>query len=470
MTTLQARTRAFKDELHAYCIREYMNIININGTKQLSAADKKSLNKAEITNLSHLWRIAINVQQLRHAFIMPKTNIVTACFKVTFRETTTIYAYLHSAIEQDGGSQHRFICCSPTFRSQDGEYRHRMIPWPQFTALRSHFEDTFNMIDALITKKFDTHQTQYHIDLFYDTSLRFDAQEYRRSIDSDRLAIWFHCIAWFCDFHLIRQGIMENHIHPAYQYVMYQDDDLPTYTAIMEKLGLPYYDLLANKMSCYYPDVTLGVGAVSAYVECGQKIFPVTIFEALRTGDVRFDVWREMYLTNLCSNMVLNLVTPCFPFINNWFYVHNGHPGIFDNMSMHEKYEQSKLATDIHDKLEEANNMTNYQLDSAKGKVNFKFHHLSHLITRSDIFVDSRLRLADILVCMTVEHTGRTLRDIPALLESEQPPPEIVHMFADDDSFAKHIFEYVYSFYCMNTKVGILHGDVHMNSVTLYQI
>ncbi len=76
---------------------------------------------------------------------------------------------------------------------------------------------------------------------------------------------------------------------------------------------------------------------------------------------------------------------------------------------------------------------------------------------------------------MTSEYVGRTLRDMPAIIQqarkiSSKLKSDTHMVFTDNGLFTKHMFEYIYAFYCMNTKLGIVHGDLHMNNTTINRL
>jgi hypothetical protein len=73
------------------------------------------------------------------------------------------------------------------------------------------------------------------------------------------------------------------------------------------------------------------------------------------------------------------------------------------------------------------------------------------------------------VLCGTGEYVGRTMRDIPTLVATGDYYPGLELAFTNTDTFYKHMFEYVYSFYCMNMQ-GVIHGDVHLNNVTIMRL
>jgi hypothetical protein len=83
-------------------------------------------------------------------------------------------------------------------------------------------------------------------------------------------------------------------------------------------------------------------------------------------------------------------------------------------------------------------------------------------------YAEEEMVIADTTLCSLVEHVGRTMADQPALLRYEEYALSSGPMFESLDMFAKYIFEYLYGIYAMNSKLGILHGDLHLNNITIF--
>lgn len=435
----------------------------------------KSEITAKFTGLksSHINRFINNVQVMKYALSTSKTDIITTCFKVSYDGTSCIYAYLYSRCTVKGKKatiKHEFVCTGPTFRSQDGEYRTRFIRYDLFAQLFEKYGKIFNKVDEMIVGKLADGSYQFYADFYYPQSCKVDSAQMNEFVNNGRLAIKMYALAWLRDFHVIHAKIPENHMNPAYQYIIYRPEDLATYREITsdDKTKEKHNELI-KRIEQFYMHADEGEVTVER-LSCGQKIFPVTVIESLRTDDINYSVWREMYMTNLVSNLVLNLVTPSFPFLGSWFYIQNSHAGLFDNSAMFDKYKHSAIADDVSKQLRAIDRYNYFSKDRHSGALSGKFMHLSRKINGAIIYADSEIRLTDLSVCVTSEYVGRTLRDIPNIIAQKRHLHGMDLIFTDANFFAKHMFEYVYAFYCMNTRLGIIHGDLHMNNVTVFRL
>ncbi len=459
-------------ELQPYYSDEYLKLLNLGSIKNKVIRDK--LAGADLRFWSHKNRIVRNIQIMKHTFLMEKTNMITTCFKATYKATSCIYGYLYSrhipSAKGASAIEHAYIANSPTYRSQDGEYRHRLLPYAQFDALWIKYYDVLENVEEMIIRKMNAGKLEFQTDFYYPSTFTYSERKFEGMIDEQRLPIKLFAICWLFDFYQIHNKVVENHVNPAYQYIIYQSDDVALYDKLIKKLGHDGYRQMTNRIQRYYPDIN-GVEQNIVELEVGQKIFPLTIWEAIKLDDINFNVWREIYFTNMCSNLVLNMISPSFPFINNWFYIQNAHGGLFDNIAMHEKYRHSDIATDISSQLKNIDKFNYVGNDMSKGPINNRFLRLSKYIQKSIMYVDSSIKLTELAICMTSEYVGRTLRDIPVLVEhAVELGNPLRHIFTDLDMFMKHIFEFIYGFYCMNTKAGIFHGDLHMNNATVSRL
>jgi hypothetical protein len=442
---------------------------DLNLSKQLNKSLFKHLFIDRIHTRNHYHRIAGTTQMLKHTYTNLKTDMITVCFKVTLDSTSCIYAYFHCECSESS-IEYKYVCCGPTFKSQDGEYRGRVLIWEQFQDILKYYSNIIDQVETMVVSKISSGNMTYQTDFYYPVNVKcqIDRRKLEEFINVQRLPIKFYILCWLYDFHNIHNRIAENHINPAYQYIIYQPDDVPLYNSIYEQLQSEGIEKLQRNLSEYIYNLDTELTS-NAGMHCGQKIFPLSAIEAVRLDDINFNVWREIYINNLASNLVLNLISPSFPFVNNWFYIQGSHDGLFDNLAMHDKFAHSKIAENISDRLRLVDKL-NYQDENETIPITGKFFRLSKNIHKAIIYANSDIKLTDLSVCVTSEYVGRTLRDMPALMESKQKVPGLELVFTDLGIFTKHMFEFIYSFYCMNSKIGIIHGDLHMNNATIFRL
>jgi hypothetical protein len=456
--------------LDEYYSGEYIKSVNLDCINDIET--RNYLAKFNLRLWSHRNRIVRNIQILKYSFVADKTNIIAICCKITLDSVSCIYAYIYCECIQINGSltfNPLFICTGPTFHSQDGEYRYRFIRWEQFEQLYDRYLADFELVESIAVRDINNGRLSFQTDFYYPMLCDLAQRELKEFIDNKRLCIKLYVLCWIVDYFHIRNKIIENHTNPAYSYVMYEPENEPIYQELCQRFNRVEYLSLIQKIIEHKSNIDDPVLNINE-IQCGQKIFPLTAIEAVKTNNINFNVWREIYIMNSVSNLVLNLIAPSFPFINNWFYIQNARAGLFDNMAMHDKYMQSDVANTISADLKNVDKYNYIDKTVSSGPITNKFLRLSKSIHKSIVYADSAIKLTDLAICMTSEYVGRTLRDIPNLVMHNEHLFGMDKVFTDIDIFTKHMFEFIYSFYCMNTKIGIIHGDLHMNNVTIYRL
>lgn len=387
-------------------------------------------------------RLVNSVRGVVNSRELPKTETIMTCFKASTGETTCSYAYLYS--QCDSEIKHIYYTCCPTYSSQDGEYRHRVSQFNMLEGLHKKYEKLLEGAEAAISRAIDSGLLELDIMFCFPFSCRTDAQVFKEDINVRRLAIQFFAIAWLLDVDAIKKGQLENHINPAYEH-------------IMGTVARDEHDKLE-----FTDEAKLALSGFVNGTEYGQKFYPLTYKEIIGSGDIFFPTWHELIIGDKCSDLLLNFISPSFPAAGSWTFVQNVGADVYDNAAMREKYANSVRVADIIRQLQETDKYNYVEKARGRGFINNKFLELSKNIHKSIEYAEANIRLTDVLLCGFGEYTGRTYRDIP-LLDS----PRYQNAFYEPGHFRRHMFEFVYSLWCMNSKLGIMHGDLHVNNITL---
>jgi hypothetical protein len=341
------------------------------------------------------------------------------------------------------------------------------------------YTDVFAIVEEMIVDKLDKGEIQFGIEFFYPefylkAKSGIAGHKLPNIIDNERLAIKLYVNCWIYDYYQCYYEHEENHINVDYKRIMYHKKDKFVFEKIEKMLTERGYAILLRHMHLHYNDIDIK-GKLMMNPGCGQKLFPVNTIELLKTEDINYGVWREIYISNLAANLVLNFISPSFPFIIDWFYVQNIRKEAFNNAATHLKYEHSVVSKDIMSKLLKMDRMNYENEDREQGPLSHKFHRLSKMMHRDMVYIDSDIKLAKDSICVVLEYVGRTLRDVPRLSvlnenKSLLTSSSFAPLFQSMDLFIKHYFEYMYGVYCLNTKCEMIHGDLHANNMTVYRL
>lgn len=452
--------------------REQLGFNSIENVEMRSALNQS----ISIYTYASARRIVEKITPLKMIYTFNKTNMTTTCFKAQIDNTSAIYAYIYSRSDKKGGKpKHQYVTIGGAVNSQDGEYRQGMIPFKQFLSVLEFYAGVLEHVEAMVLRMMEKKYLSFQVDTCYAPDINksgFDSE-----LNESRYAIKLFMCAWLCDAHRIKREVIENHINPAYQWIMSHKETHKTYQIVSQLLSTVGNAFRKFRISCisWIPVITTDI-KIQVPIICGQKIFPITQIETIRLDDITFNVWREIYIQTQVCNLVLNFISPSFPFLNNWFFINNAHAGIYDNFAMHEKFRHSKIATVVAEHLREADrlNYTYKAVDNKKDKyrqpLSSKFHRLSYMISKPTLYADAHMRLSNYAMCVTTESVGYTLRDIPNMVHSRELAEGYHLLIFNLDIFKLHMFEFLYALFTMNKKLNIIHGDLHMNNVTLYRV
>lgn len=436
---------------------EYKNVLNLQEIE-----DKKlQISLEQCYREPHTIRdrrLTYNVRFLKHKFNFNMLNTICISFRMHEHDITTAYGFVYCDYVNNEIRPINIVY-GPALTSQDGEYRSRGLLWTGYQTFFAKFESIINMVDEMICKKLNDGQLMYTVTIHADAN----KTQIEQFVDESRLAIKLHILCWLYDYYAIEHNYQENHMNPIYKYLMHQKTDHQYYEKIMEKMSDEEYQTMqlidmssihgiANQRTRYTP------------LKAGQKLFPLIVDEYENPGDIRFPTWAEIYITNLCSNLTLNYISPSFYFIGGWFLIHNSNVSLYDNEASHDKFKYSNVSSKITRKLDRAIE-TAHLIDSSVRD----FVRLTRQINRARTFARAKLNLSDYSLCLTSEFVGRTLADSYRLYNSGSLEVSR-HVFQDKRNAVKFVFELIYAFYCANTRLGVIHGDPHINNITLFKL
>ena len=483
----------------------YPKLFNVKNKKVKQLLDNLT------TRISAFRRIYQNVQDLKYLCQIPERGLITTVFKITRFEdkkegsgdvddvniefldsdeyigandsTSCIYGYLYSEYKDDK-IEHKYICTGGTYTSQDGEYRKRFTPFYKLENAKKDFPKQWEFVEELIVSKMNDGDIQLNADFFFPSTIDEESRRiFIENVNCSRCAIYLYMLCWMVDFNLIHLKMIENHINPAYQYILYDKSDIPAYEDWI-KLFETYDEVI--KLKSYVERMVMGIpmSTTERYENpklpnntvylliTGQKLFSLTAHELENHLDIDSNIWREYYLSSKTSDLLINVISPSFAIINKWFIIEGGHPGIFDNPSQYTRFIQGKTADEIANELTQIDKLayeSSIELNTQRPK-SVKFQDLSTLIHDGINYARTNITLTDKILCLHVEHVGSTIRDIPAFSKHANIEyKQINKTFTNYELFKGYLFEYLYGLYCMNTVIGAMHGDLHVNNVTIFQ-
>jgi hypothetical protein len=362
-------------------------------------------------------------------------------------DTTAHYGYAYWRRGQESAAAPEYICVSPTFESRDGEYRRRFIRGTVFLAAYESLVDDLTPFEEAVvamTASGDLRLTPIAYPEEDDAARVTSA-----AVAAARLPILAFSVALALDLWRSRRRTLM--IHTSRSHVN-----------LMAAISKMYPDLAE---SC--PNVSLNVfkrGVENSLsVQCGQKLVPMFTREAMQVLDYNLAAWRELAVSRLVSDLVLNFVSPSFAIYNQWTYIEGADAALFENPAMEERYARGAVAAVASHSLREARR----KLGDAE--VNYHTEGLSAHVYESLEYAQSYLLMSPVALAHTMEDVGWSMGSLEDFVRrTPASTPAAADAFATPDAAARHLFELAYAAHCLHTKAGVAHTDLHSNNMTLY--
>jgi hypothetical protein len=472
-------------EYYHWFEQEYANCINFQNLQSLLESKKigpqiRSSAKKLKYKFSSIWRYDV-LFTMRYYTVFRKTDYAVTMFKI-FRPGTnsiagvsnmqfqTIYATLYSFRDDASQNtyQHDMVSVCPTFSSADGEFRHRFITVSQFLHYFQNPETSAEiaLIEQYLLKQIKKRELELTSETVYPSEhSESDQSALLESINRTRFPIKFLVIAWMLDYVRYAKGFIENHVTKGYKESMFSNTDKSFYEtnkAAVDKCYEKAFNFARYFKSAESPFSPL---------ELGQKIIPLTVKQVENMGDPQYSIWMELAMTAHLSTLVINGIAPGFPLLNDWFLIPGNIPGMYNNPVMHMRLHHSDIAKSIVKDLEQARKNT-YILDPESRRelfISYNMEGLSHSIEMPMDYAEDEIIMSNYTLCYVSEYVGRTMADQPALIRNSKVHSNSTGpIFTDKKWLDKYVFEYLYNLYAMNLHLGVIHGDLHLNNITLF--
>lgn len=444
---------------------EYFDIVNLDVLKNTNI--KEAIMRDLTNNPLKERRLVSLVSTLKNITTFDKSKYVGTSFRIFEDNTTSLLGFFYNTYDLENK---RIVPHSITYgaalTSQDGEYRSNNMTYDSIEELFSsdvltkEQKEVMNIVEDLITTKINNKILNIEVKPLCSPDYPH-ISELSEFIDINRVFIKLYSLCWIRDFYAIESRIYENHMNGEYRKLFSQKRDYPYYEKILSIINDKEYQELRVIISSASLETISRDHKMPLIV--GQKTFPLIINERMNIGDIRFPTWCEIYITNKCSNLSLNYVSPSFPFLGNWFLLYNTDSQSYDNAATMQKYNYSKISSNITKKLKKVDLLT-YRENQFRISKDFK--KISQQITNTITFANTRLNLSPTSVGIMSEYVGRTIKDTIEIFKLKKSQSQI---FATKDHFNKFIFEILYAFYVANSVAGVIHCDPHTNNMTVYR-
>ena len=369
----------------------------------------------------------------------------------------TNYAYLYSIITENEGIpniEHKYVCLGPNMISADGEYRNRMTNFSVINNIKSEYHDIWNDIDEYLTHKSSvTYSQNYYISHQTPNSC---IKPLKDDIESNRFVIDLYILSW------LSQGIERYHkfqntgVDIEYNKNMFNTEDEKMLDHYVNKYSNDTLMMFMWKVS-YIQDEIYSIiteknkpdNLIRYNPKLGQKIILLEDEHILYAKNILYAPWRELYISELMNDLIINLICPGVPIFVDWIYINGVDHFIFNNPSIKGRVILS---------------------DDFKQKKNTTSKPISDRSLDGSIADTTNLIVSDVGILMITEHVGKTLSNVQQNIQSNTynlHKHTAYSMFSNIEQMSRYLFDITYTLLCMNSKFNVIHGDLHLNNVTI---
>ena len=398
-----------------------------------------------------------------------RDNIILTNFKINYDGDNVTYAQMFSYTKKNQ-KIYKWNILGPSFESQDGEYRANFTNHDKLNKIYDEYEKQTQIVESFILEKMSKGEIIFYVQIFSPIEVDDEIFKY---IDENRLSIKYFVLCWILDYKDIIYNSQSNNINKTYDKIFRKIGCIELYNKVLDSFGsnkeknMTLYLTLTHSIET----LTLDVLKSKPIVFFGQKTSPISYNESANVFDINFDIWKELFILSNVGNLVINLISPSFPILNTWYYIHNTNKDYYDNPYIHKKYETSEKVEILRDQLIKIDKYNYLEKNPDYGPINDRFKQLSGKIRKAINYIESSMRLSRVSIAYNMEHAGKTLKDFPKIIKTYkgEQAENFLKMFNDINIAKKHVFEIIHGLYALNDKLGILHGDMHLNNITIYK-
>lgn len=422
---------------------KYTNQIILEYKKSILSEDIKDKIDDHPLIINRIIKIIFNFEQ--HINLRNEKFHLLALKSGQSTDNMSIYCFVYL----DMNFQPKYICLAPSFVSMDGEFRRRFIPYPHIEFIMEHFGEIFSTMNDEIDKSHLKLMAEY---IPYDDIQNDDLINYMEQSD---LPNKLFNLTWIVQALQYYNGTIENHINPRYRENTMSKNYKQEFDRIIKQLS--YNKIL--EMIFYASIIRTHPESLNttSNLECGQKIIPLSVNAMREMGNLQYSIWKELYCNNAVKDLVINQVCAGISCVNEWFLI-KITKGLFDNESMYNKLHQSNKVRETISQIQSENqNLTLHESLFRAFEDPFKI-------------AEDNIILSDYAVCVVSEYVGRTLADLPNLIDSTRAKEAFGDIFRSKDMFHRYVFDIIYALYCCNSLLDMIHGDLHLNNCTIHRV
>ena len=383
-----------------WLLSEHRRIL-LSNLEALSKRTKLDIDESQLDEAPNEYRrvMALVVNRLR-------APCADMCVVLTLEDSDISINYAYVYLGGDGAT--RCVCIGWNYLSSDGEYRPFLIDYKTIIELRSAAISVWTTLEDVMNNNSAVRNKLYYL----SDNRKLDLVTQRIGVQSENTylaAVWLVCA--FAHYNSID-------IPSDYNALIWRNGELlERMTSEFGEAAIQYISTSVVQYRCHQPKVWKGAPAIQTII-VGQKLMPLSKVDLGEfVLNPQSPPWRELYVSQLVSDMVINHQCHAFPMFIGWFPVFGINIQLFKNADMRDMITLSDQAQ-------------------------------QHPIPGQKI---TRILKSNIALNICTEYVG-------------QPPGPT--LMSDPATFKRYVFDVAWGDMCLNDK-GVIHSDEHARNATL---
>jgi len=424
------------------------------------------------------WYRLHNLMTIRFNVLPKKIGYSMAVFRASRNNNTAAYAILYEDLESKKKDKFiSYVALGPSLTSSDGEFRPYFVQLDVLLDFYEEYSNLYSHIEDHLIEMVESNSLQLNVEVHQSENINSDKiKKWMDTIDESRYSIKLYTYVWLLMFYQYNSGLVPNHIFPNFYTTMFDETSSKLYKALSSYETEENILKWAEYSGRFYTSVEMRKRAIgnSSSLRLGHKLIPLTVADVRNFKNPKYRPWKELHVDYMIGKLVINLIVPGIPIMGEYFFVQNTDHGMFDNDAMHTKLDLSRVGENIAESLEMIQKQT-YSEPTKNNKetdeqfLNMRFKHLSEQLDASIDYTEEEIIMSGISMVKVVEHIGFTMRDLVSI-GGKDPREMVGPLLTSQRVFSKYIFDIVYTLMCLNTKLGVIQGDLHLNNAVIFPL
>jgi len=434
------------DQIQKYYIKN--NIFSL--TYQINSNEDKFVKFNNLTNNTLDINKYINSLILSNDFILSKTQTVLTILKIIRNNKILNFGFVYGDIKNNK-INNKFVILSLSFISKDGEYKHRLLNTEYINNILN--KKIFNKIYKHIHKNYINKEFKLDYGI-YNIEKNVILNDYKKTLSNHILILKYYSIIWFIELYFNNKNKTEINVQDELYSILFSPTDIVFFQNLYNNYKIEIDELIPQLI--YYNSINK--------LELGQKLLPFNYVQLKEYNHLLHFQWKELLINKIINNLIHNNNSICFSLFIDWVFITKSDKLLYNNKEIYRKINYSDKIQKVLQLLNAAKqNFSDLYSNEFKSKLINKLEKkLQSLINETQ----TNIIMSNVSLSFLSEYSGKTFFHHLNSYIYNTKNILIGDLMNDYNIFCKYIFDIIYSLYCLNLK-GIIHGDLHLNNITI---